>query len=92
MNQHTQSADVAYWVAVPFWGQGLATEAVRQLIAFCRLNLHLHRLKSGVLQRNPASRRVLEKNQFHVFEEIVNTGQYADKFYGERFWQLQRLL
>ncbi len=56
--------EVGYWLGVPYWGQGYATEAVRAVIddAFGRLDHAM--LQSGARVSNPASRRVLEKCGF----------------------------
>ena len=55
------TAEIGYWLGEPFWGRGLATDAVRTLTehAFSRLNLR--RLFATVFAHNTASCRVLEK-------------------------------
>lgn len=55
-------AEVGYWVAVPFWGRGIATDAVRQVtrLAFDR-HAYLQRLFALPYAPNRASARVLEK-------------------------------
>jgi ribosomal-protein-alanine N-acetyltransferase len=58
------SANLGYWVAEPFNGRGLATDAVRELIPIAFDELGLHRLEAGTLVDNVASQRVLEKNGF----------------------------
>jgi RimJ/RimL family protein N-acetyltransferase len=56
--------EVGYWLGVPFWGKGFATEAVRALIDFAFGELELDALAAGARVSNPASRRVLEKCGF----------------------------
>lgn len=56
--------ELGYWVARPFWGQGIATEAGRAVIANARHSLRLKRLVSGHFLDNPASGRVLAKLGF----------------------------
>jgi ribosomal-protein-alanine N-acetyltransferase len=56
-----QRADLGYWLGVPFWGQGYATEAARLVISFGFARLHLHRIQARCFPRNRASARVLEK-------------------------------
>ena len=65
---HRRSAEVGYWLGEPFWGQGIATEAVRALTAYAFEQFDLVRLEAGVFEWNPASARVLEKCGF-TFEE-----------------------
>ncbi|ASN81509.1 GNAT family N-acetyltransferase [Deinococcus ficus] len=57
-------AELGYWIGVPFWGQGHATEAVAAVLAFGFGSLGLHRIHATVFPRNAASARVLEKSGF----------------------------
>ena len=56
------AAEVGYWIGVPFWGRGVATEAVR-LVTAMAFSHHpeLRRLYALPFASNPASARVLEK-------------------------------
>ncbi|HTE75927.1 MAG TPA: GNAT family N-acetyltransferase [Xanthobacteraceae bacterium] len=57
-------AELGYWLGVPFWGCGYATEAVRAVIDYAFSELSHELLQSGARVSNPASRRVLEKCGF----------------------------
>lgn len=54
-------AELGYWLGRPFWGLGLATEAVRAVLHFAFETLDLDRVFAHHFVRNPASGRVLEK-------------------------------
>ena len=54
-------AELGYWIGVPFWNRGYATEASRVLIDFGFEELGLNRIEAQYLMRNPASGRVMEK-------------------------------
>ena len=54
-------AELAYWIGVPFWGSGLATEACRALVADVAGRWKLRRVWAGVLPINQRSARVLQK-------------------------------
>jgi len=56
--------ELGYWIARPFWGQGIASEAGRAVIANARYSLRLGRLVSAHFIDNPASGRVLAKLGF----------------------------
>ena len=60
------SAEIGYWLAEPFWGQGIATEAVRQLVEYTFYYFDIVRLYAEVFETNKASMRVLEKNGFYL--------------------------
>ena len=53
--------EVAYTIAPEFWGQGLATEAARGIVAYAFQTLHLPRLIAMIEPENAASQRVAEK-------------------------------
>ena len=56
---------VGYWIGREYWGRGVATEALAQLLSIVQLRpLYAH-----VARHNAASRRVLEKCGFTVCEE-----------------------
>lgn len=61
------SAELGYWIGEPYWGQGIATEAVKQMIAYTYSNFgHLIRIYAKVFEGNRASMKVLEKNGFYL--------------------------
>ncbi len=56
--------EIGYWLAVPHWRQGYATEAARAVIDYAFGDLGHDTLDAGARVGNPASRRVLEKCGF----------------------------
>jgi RimJ/RimL family protein N-acetyltransferase len=56
--------EIGYWLGVPFWGKGYATEAARAVIDHAFGDLGYEQLLGGARVSNPASRRVLEKCGF----------------------------
>jgi len=56
--------ELGYWLGLPYWGQGFATEAARALIDHAFEDLELDALHAGARVTNPGSRRVLEKCGF----------------------------
>ena len=57
---------VGYFLGKKFWGKGIATSAVRELLTIDTTRP----LFAFVAKHNVASRRVLEKNGFVVVEEV----------------------
>jgi len=57
-------AEIGYWLGVPHWGHGFATEAARAVIDHAFGELRHETLEAGARVSNPASRRVLEKCGF----------------------------
>lgn len=54
-------AELGYWLGVPFWNRGFATEAARALLGFGFESLELQRIQASHLGCNPASGRVMQK-------------------------------
>ncbi len=54
-------AEIGYWIGVPHWGKGYATEASLALVDFGFESLGLDRIHSCHFGNNPASGRVLQK-------------------------------
>lgn len=65
--------EIGYWIGVPFWGQGLMPEAVRELMRYGFKELKLHTIWCGYYEGNQKSRRVQEKCGFryhHTIEDV----------------------
>lgn len=56
-----QVMEFGYWLGVPFWGQGYATEAAHRLVTHAFTDLGYDRLTAGWFADNPASGHVLAK-------------------------------
>ncbi len=66
-----------YWVAKPYWNQGICTEALRLMIARIRTTTAIRSLISGHFIDNPASGRVMEKCGFlPTGETVIDESQY----------------
>ncbi len=57
-------AELGYWVGVPYWGRGYATEGGSAVLEYAFNVLGLNRVWAQHFTRNPASGRVLEKLGF----------------------------
>src|ERR1051325_4725971 len=57
-------AFLAYYIARPYWGRGIATEASRAWVRYGFDILGLRRIEAGVAAANAASIRVVEKLGF----------------------------
>ena len=58
---HGPEPELGYWLGRAFWGQGLATEALRRLLRHLFIDLGYDRVWAGIHPDNKASGRVLEK-------------------------------
>ena len=60
------SAELGYWLAEPFWGCGITTEATKQLCAEAFARFEITRIFAVPYEDNSPSRRVLEKAGFQL--------------------------
>lgn len=64
LNGQESAPELGYWLGVPYWGNGFATEALHAVIDYAFTDLAHEALQAGARVTNPASRRVLEKCGF----------------------------
>ncbi len=86
---HIKNAELGYWLANPFWGQGIMTRAVIQIVDYGFKNLDINRIFARSFGTNIASQKVLEKDGFVLEGEFKDTiyknGEYLDElFYAVR--------
>ena len=56
--------EIGYWVGRPYWGQGIATAAVRAYLALLDAHGHVGTILAQTLTNNIASQKVLLANGF----------------------------
>lgn len=63
-NIHFRTAEMGYYVAEEYWGQGIGTSAVKQICKYIFENTDIIRIFAEPLSHNIGSCRVLEKSGF----------------------------
>ena len=80
---HKKNAEIGYWLGESFWGKGIITEAIKEIIEFGFENYDINRIFAKPFGTNPASQRVLEKSGFKLegkFEKtLLKNGEYLDE-------------
>ena len=67
-------AEIGYWIVVPYWGQGLIPEAVRELMRPGFDDLNLEKMWCGYFDGNTKSKRVQTKENIPcVLEGVLRT-------------------
>jgi len=56
------NGEIGYWIGQDYWGKGIGTNVVADLLRIAFDELNLYRIYAEVFDKNPASARVLEKN------------------------------
>lgn len=77
-------AEIGYWLAKPYWGRGIMTDAVRAYVRYAFAELSVARLTAHVFAFNRGSARVLEKNGFtlegRLRKHFSKNGELIDGF------------
>lgn len=80
---HKKNAELGYWLAEPFWGNGIITRAVKQMVDYGFNTFDIDRIFARPFGNNIASQKVLEKNNFILegrFEKVLfKKGEYLDE-------------
>ena len=77
-----QRAELGYWIGLPFWGNGYATEAAGAVIEYGFEKLKLERIFASHFKGNEKSGRVLQKVGMHhegrVRHGVMKAGRLLD--------------
>ncbi|MGE5231429.1 MAG: GNAT family N-acetyltransferase [Deltaproteobacteria bacterium] len=75
-------AELGYWIGVPHWGRGYATEAAEAVVRYGFGTLALNRIYAHHMARNPASGRVLERvgmrREGVLRQRVLKWGRFED--------------
>ncbi len=58
------SAEIGYWIAEEYWGRGITTQILSEMVPAIFETMPLERIYAVVFESNPASIKVLEKVGF----------------------------
>src|ERR1700734_4189924 len=76
-----QRAELGYWIGVPYWGNGYATEAARAMLRYGFETVKLHRILATHVKHNPASGKILVKlgmrHEGSMREHSFKWGEFA---------------
>jgi RimJ/RimL family protein N-acetyltransferase len=64
IDQTNKIGEIGFWLGREYWGKGVISKAIPQLISFAFNELTLHALLAEVFEWNTASMKALEKSGF----------------------------
>jgi len=83
-----RKAELGYWIAYPYQGQGHATQAVGLAVRLMTTELELHRAEAFTQMDNLGSQHVLRNNGFIpcgvARSHIFTAGKWRDEIFWER--------
>jgi RimJ/RimL family protein N-acetyltransferase len=78
-----KNAELGYWLAEPFWGKGIISKAIPQMVEYGFKTFDIIRIFARPFGSNLASQKVLEKAGFKLEARLSKTlfknGQYQDE-------------
>lgn len=78
-----KNAELGYWLGEPFWGKGIITKAIPQVVDFAFKTFDINRVYARPFGTNGASKKVLEKTGFkreaHLKNSLFKNGEYVDE-------------
>lgn len=78
------TSEIGYWLGEPFWGKGIATEALKILTKYALETRKFVRVYAVVSENNPASAKVLEKAGYALESRqkkaTIKAGVILDQF------------
>lgn len=82
-----KEAELGFWIGYPFWGQGLVTEAAKEMLRHGFEDIGLERILCGYFQGNIRSKRVQEKCGFrHLYtnetSKVIMLGETRVEHFG----------
>lgn len=82
---HRLNAEMGYWLAEPYWGKGIVTQAIRLMVDYSFRTFPIDRIFARPFGSNIASQRVLEKAGFVLegrFDKaLIKNGVLEDELY-----------
>ncbi|WP_274370517.1 GNAT family N-acetyltransferase [Morganella morganii] len=86
-----REGEIAYWIGVPYWGQGLIPEAVREVMRHAFETLELDALWCGYFENNEQSHRAQAKCGFrHHHTEENKFNQFLNDYRTEHISRITR--
>ena len=90
MSSVHKRAEITYVVGDrEYWGKGVASYAISEIIKKSKTDYKLNRLYAGLAEENIGSARVLEKNGFKLEGKRLNHLFYGGVFHNQLDYGLQ---
>ncbi len=82
-DMYCKNAELGYWLAEPFWRQGIISRAIPMMVKEAFETFAINRIYAVPFSNNPASHRVLEKAGFSLEarheKKVYKNGEFLDE-------------
>ena len=80
---YRKNAELGYWLAEPYWGKGIITEVIKQMVDYGFRTFDINRIFARPFGTNAGSQKALQKAGFTLegrFEKTCfKNGEYVDE-------------
>lgn len=80
---HRKNAELGYWLGEPYWGRGIISKAIKEIVAYAFSTYDIDRVFARPFGTNTGSQKVLEKNGFILegkFDKtLIKNGEKLDE-------------
>ena len=86
-----KNAELGYWLAEPYWGKGIMTEAIRRMVDYGFKNWDIDRIFARPFGTNIGSQKILEKTGFILEAKFEKTFYKNDEYVDELIYAIRRV-
>ncbi len=87
---YCKNAELGYWLAEPYWGKGIVTQAVVEIVDYGFKNFDITRIFARPYGHNIASQKVLEKAGFKLEASFEKTLFKNNEFVDELIFAIRK--
>ena len=89
-NIFRKNAEMGYWLAEPYWGKGIMTEAIRRMVDYGFATFDINRIYARPFGSNIGSQRALEKAGFQFEARLKGTILKNDRIEDELIYSIRK--
>lgn len=87
---YRKNAEMGYWLAEPYWGNGIITEAIKQMVNYGFANWDFVRIYARPYGYNIGSQKALQKAGFKLEAKLEKTFFKNGEFQDELIYAIRR--
>lgn len=85
-----KNAELGYWLAEPFWGKGIITNAIKKIVDYGFNTFDINRIYAIPFDTNIASQKALEKAGFNLEAKLEKTIFKNDAYHDELIYAIRK--
>jgi [ribosomal protein S5]-alanine N-acetyltransferase len=87
---YKMNAELGYWLGEPYWGKGIGTTAVLQMVAYSFAQFDINRIFARPFGSNIGSQKVLQKAGFILEATLIDTIYKNGRYENELIYAIRR--